>query len=62
MINHHIIEIDLNNQDKDGNTILMLAVQAGEFTLVKFLLGKMINLDIKNNRGLTALNLAILYN
>ncbi|XP_036015187.1 photoreceptor ankyrin repeat protein isoform X1 [Mus musculus] len=49
--------LDVNQQDKDGNTALMLAAQAGHMSLVTLLLNYFAGLDLerRDQRGLTAL-------
>ncbi|XP_016836128.2 photoreceptor ankyrin repeat protein isoform X1 [Cricetulus griseus] len=49
--------LDVNQQDKDGNTALMLAAQAGHMPLVTLLLNYFAGLDLerRDQRGLTAL-------
>ncbi|XP_071585646.1 photoreceptor ankyrin repeat protein [Heliangelus exortis] len=49
--------INVNQQDKDGNTALMIAAQAGHITIVNYLLNyyPMLEVDKRDHRGLTAL-------
>uniref|UniRef100_A0A8C5W6X2 Ankyrin repeat domain 33 n=1 Tax=Microcebus murinus TaxID=30608 RepID=A0A8C5W6X2_MICMU len=49
--------LDVNQQDKDGNTALMLAAQAGHVPLVSLLVNYYAGLDLErqDQRGLTAL-------
>ncbi|KAM5288642.1 photoreceptor ankyrin repeat protein [Ctenodactylus gundi] len=49
--------LDVNQQDNDGNTALMLAAQAGHMPLVSLLLNYFAGLDLerRDQRGLTAL-------
>ncbi|XP_061217813.1 photoreceptor ankyrin repeat protein [Neopsephotus bourkii] len=49
--------IDVNQQDKDGNTALMMAAQAGHITIVNYLLNYYPGLEVdkRDPRGLTAL-------
>uniref|UniRef100_A0A8B9ZHW6 Ankyrin repeat domain 33 n=1 Tax=Anas platyrhynchos TaxID=8839 RepID=A0A8B9ZHW6_ANAPL len=49
--------IDVNQQDKEGNTALMMAAQAGHITIVNYLLNYFpaLDLDRRDGRGLTAL-------
>uniref|UniRef100_A0A8C8ZIT7 Ankyrin repeat domain 33 n=1 Tax=Prolemur simus TaxID=1328070 RepID=A0A8C8ZIT7_PROSS len=49
--------LDVNQQDKDGNTALMLAAQAGHVPLVSLLVNYYAGLDLerRDQRGLTAL-------
>ncbi|XP_009992392.1 PREDICTED: ankyrin repeat domain-containing protein 33 [Chaetura pelagica] len=49
--------INVNQQDKDGNTALMIAAQAGHITIVNYLLNyyPMLEVDKRDPRGLTAL-------
>ncbi|XP_068948599.1 photoreceptor ankyrin repeat protein [Petaurus breviceps papuanus] len=53
----HCPFLDVNQQDKEGNTALMLASQAGHVTLVNYLLNYYpgLDLDRRDSRGLTAL-------
>ena len=51
--------IDINMQDKDGNTFLILCVKEDLTQLVKNLLEKGINPNIQNNEGNTALHYAL---
>ncbi|KAM6154251.1 photoreceptor ankyrin repeat protein [Erethizon dorsatum] len=56
--------LDVNQQDKDGDTALMLAVQAGHVRLVSLLLNYFSGLDLErqDQRGLTALMKAAIRN
>ncbi|NXX41942.1 PANKY protein, partial [Tricholaema leucomelas] len=49
--------INVNQEDKDGNTALMMAAQAGHITIVNYLLNyyPMLEVDKRDPRGLTAL-------
>ncbi|KAM6112280.1 photoreceptor ankyrin repeat protein [Phoenicopterus ruber ruber] len=49
--------INVNQQDKDGNTALMMAAQAGHVTIVNYLLNyyPALEVDKRDPRGLTAL-------
>ncbi|NXA43603.1 AN33B protein, partial [Eudromia elegans] len=49
--------IDINHQDKEGNTALMVAAQAGHVTIVNYLLNyyPALEVDKRDRRGLTAL-------
>ncbi|KAM6364943.1 LOW QUALITY PROTEIN: photoreceptor ankyrin repeat protein [Pluvialis apricaria] len=49
--------ININQQDKDGNTALMMAAQAGHITIVNYLLNYYpgLKVDQRDPRGLTAL-------
>ncbi|OPJ86831.1 hypothetical protein AV530_010674 [Patagioenas fasciata monilis] len=49
--------LNVNQQDKDGNTALMMAAQAGHITIVNYLLNyyPMLDVDKRDPRGLTAL-------
>ena len=58
-VNSHSREIDLNYQDEDGNTFLIIAIKHGLFKLAKFLLEKGINIDIQNKEGNSALHYAL---
>ncbi|XP_074077132.1 photoreceptor ankyrin repeat protein [Macrotis lagotis] len=53
----HCPFLDVNHQDKEGNTALMLAAQAGHITLVNYLLNYYpgLDLDQRDSGGLTAL-------
>lgn len=50
--------IDLDYQEKEGNTLLMLAVSYGWEEIVQFLLSKGPNLHLINKEGDTALDIA----
>ena len=53
------LAIDLNYQNKQGNTALMLACEGGHYHVVKLLLlNKDLNINIRNNNGVTALMIA----
>ncbi|NXT18328.1 PANKY protein, partial [Syrrhaptes paradoxus] len=49
--------INVNQQDKDGNTALMMAAQAGHITILNYLLNYFpaLEVDQRDPRGLTAL-------
>ncbi|XP_067832813.1 photoreceptor ankyrin repeat protein-like [Heptranchias perlo] len=49
--------LDINHQDRDGNTALMMAAQAGHVTIVNYLLNYYNGMDIemRDTRGFTAL-------
>ncbi|XP_070592878.1 photoreceptor ankyrin repeat protein [Erythrolamprus reginae] len=49
--------IDVNHQDNDGNTALMVAAQAGYITIVNYLLNYYpgVDVEMQDDRGLTAL-------
>ncbi|XP_024070522.2 photoreceptor ankyrin repeat protein [Terrapene carolina triunguis] len=49
--------VDINHQDNDGNTALMIAAQAGHVTVVNYLLNyyPMVEIEKRDVRGLTAL-------
>ncbi|CAM4674127.1 unnamed protein product [Lepidochelys olivacea] len=49
--------VDINHQDNDGNTALMIAAQAGHVTIVNYLLNyyPMLEIERRDVRGLTAL-------
>ncbi|XP_042303518.1 photoreceptor ankyrin repeat protein [Sceloporus undulatus] len=49
--------LDINHQDNDGNTALMIAAQAGHITIVNYLLNYYpgLELEMRDFRGLTAL-------
>ncbi|XP_069735580.1 photoreceptor ankyrin repeat protein isoform X2 [Phaenicophaeus curvirostris] len=49
--------VNVNQQDKDGNTALMMAAQAGHITIVNYLLNyyPALEVDKRDPRGLTAL-------
>uniref|UniRef100_UPI00398F25E2 ankyrin repeat domain-containing protein 33B-like n=1 Tax=Pristiophorus japonicus TaxID=55135 RepID=UPI00398F25E2 len=51
------IGLDINQQDMDGNTALMMAAQSGHVTIVNYLLNYYSGLDIemRDKRGFTAL-------
>ncbi|KAM6308066.1 photoreceptor ankyrin repeat protein [Podargus strigoides] len=54
--------VDVNRQDTDGNTALMMAAQAGHITIVNYLLNyyPALEVDKRDPRGLTALMKAAL--
>ena len=53
---------DINYQNEQGNTALMLASEGGQYHVVKLLLlHKDLNINIQNNTGMTALMLASCY-
>ncbi|XP_059688735.1 photoreceptor ankyrin repeat protein [Gavia stellata] len=54
---HKCPYINVNQQDKDGNTALMMAAQAGHITIVNYLLNyyPALEMDKRDPRGLTAL-------
>ena len=54
--------IDLNYQDKDGNTYLHLSVIAKQKEIVKLLINKGISINKQNKDGNTALHLAYMIN
>ncbi|XP_055152240.2 photoreceptor ankyrin repeat protein isoform X3 [Symphalangus syndactylus] len=60
----HCPFIDVNQQDKGGDTALMLAAQAGHVPLVSLLLNYYVGLDLerRDQRGLTALMKAAMRN
>ncbi|KAM9115064.1 LOW QUALITY PROTEIN: photoreceptor ankyrin repeat protein [Pangshura tecta] len=49
--------VDINHQDNDGNTALMIAAQAGHVTIVNYLLNyyPVLEIEKRDVRGLTAL-------
>ncbi|KAL7989668.1 hypothetical protein Chor_012334 [Crotalus horridus] len=49
--------IDVNHQDNDGNTALMVAAQAGHITILNYLLNYYpgVDIEMQDDRGLTAL-------
>jgi hypothetical protein len=51
-------DIEIDYQEKGGNSMLMLAVSYGFKDVVEFLLSKQPNLNLKNDQGQTA---AVLY-
>ena len=50
---------DVNFQNKQGQTALMRAVQFEKIEMIKYLILKGARLDLKDNNGQTALNMAI---
>ena len=53
------LAIDMNYQNKQGNTALMLASEGGHYHVVKLLLlNKDLNINIQDNNGVTALMFA----
>ena len=51
--------IDINVQDQDGNTFLILCVKEGLNEIAKFLLDKGIDINIQNDEGNSALHYAL---
>jgi ankyrin repeat protein len=51
-------EVNINVCDKDGDSILVHAVEGKEIKLVQYLLRKGIRLDLENKDGETALDCA----
>jgi ankyrin repeat protein len=51
--------IEIDYQEKGGNTMLMLAVYYGFIDIVEYLLLKGPNLNLRNNQGQTAADIAI---
>lgn len=54
--------IDINDQDCDGNTALMLAIKCNNKFIAELLINLGAKLDIKNKNGNTALMIAIMFN
>lgn len=56
-------EVEINNQDNDGNTALHIIIPYSDSTntLVRFLLSKGIDVDIKNNDNKTIIDLLYMY-
>ncbi|KAG9340255.1 hypothetical protein JZ751_021696 [Albula glossodonta] len=54
---HHCPFIDINHQDNDGNTALMIAAQAGHITILNYILNYYTGVDteVRDSRGFTAL-------
>lgn len=50
--------LDINQQDKDGNTALMISSRNHNLNITKFLLANGANKLIKNQKGQTALDIA----
>ena len=50
--------VDINCQDKRGNTPLVMACQCGEQGMVAFLVGRGAKLDIEDHNGDTCLHWA----
>jgi len=48
--------IDINQQDDNGRTLLHIACKYQNYNIVKYLIGRRININAKDNKGLTALN------
>jgi ankyrin repeat protein len=51
-------DIEIDYQEKGGNSMLMLAVSYGFKDVVEFLLSKQPNLNLKNDQGQTAADIA----
>jgi ankyrin repeat protein len=54
----HLTSKTLQNRDEQGNTLLMIAAQKGNYGLVKVLLECGSNRGLTNNAGKTAYDLA----
>ncbi|XP_064160890.1 photoreceptor ankyrin repeat protein [Anguilla rostrata] len=54
---HHCPFLDINHQDNDGNTALMMAAQAGYITILNYILNYYAGADpeVRDSRGFTAL-------
>ncbi|KAL4655530.1 ankyrin repeat domain-containing protein 33B-like [Arapaima gigas] len=54
---HSCPYLDINHQDNDGNTALMIAAQAGHITILNYILNYYMGADmeIRDSRGFTAL-------
>ncbi|KAJ8358709.1 hypothetical protein SKAU_G00152340 [Synaphobranchus kaupii] len=54
---HHCPFLDINHQDNDGNTALMIAAQAGYITILNYILNYYAGVDteVRDSRGFTAL-------
>ena len=52
-------KIDINCQDENNNTFLILSVREGLINVVKELLEKNVNINIRNKKGNTALHYAL---
>ncbi len=50
--------IEIDYQEKGGNSMLMLAVSYGFRDIVEYLLSKQPNLDLRNDQGQTAADIA----
>ena len=53
--------IDINRQNKEGNTLLISSVKEGNIIIVRHLCERFADVNIKNNKGNTALHYAIRY-
>lgn len=53
---------DFNCHDEGGNTALIISCNNGQTKIVKLLIAKGANLEIKNNKGINSLFAAIIYN
>ena len=58
-LNNKSRKIDINIQDEDGNTFLILSIKHSLNKLSKILLEKGINVNVQNNDGNTALHYAL---
>ena len=58
-LNNNSRKIDINIQDEDGNTFLILSIKHSLNKLSKILLEKGINVNVQNNDGNTALHYAL---
>ncbi|XDV46121.1 hypothetical protein PO909_014071 [Leuciscus waleckii] len=54
--------LDINHQDNDGNTALMIAAQAGYVSILTYILNYFsgVDMDLRDNRGFTALLKAVM--
>ncbi len=57
--NNNYRRININSQDEQGNTFLILSVRQGLDNITKFLLEKGVDVDIQNKLGNTALHYAL---
>lgn len=57
---HHLINngANVNAQDKNGDTIIHIAIKRKNTTVIDYLLGQNLNVEIKNKLGFTSYDLA----
>lgn len=51
--------IDINHQDEDGNTFLLKCLKNSKYKAVEWLIENGANIELKNNNGKSAINIAI---
>ena len=51
-------KLNINKKNKNGDTPLHLAIQKGDYDIIKLLLDNGANIKIKNKKGITPFDLA----